>query len=181
MLRDRWRALLAILLIVAAGLFAVGAVLERHEHRAAESNPAAEAAQTPTSGESAGEGGESGEHQSPSPEASGSESTHSQSETSDHSELTFLGLDLESPWVVGLAVAASVALGLVVLAPWTWPLWAAAAFGLFFGALDIREVAFQVDRSRASLVTIALVLAVMRFAVAAIAVAIASRGRAVPA
>ena len=154
---NRW---LAVLLVVSAGLFAVGAAIERSK------------------------GGESGHKEAQTAEPSASESggeTHSEAggetssevgngETHSESSEKIFGINPES---TGLVIAAILAAVLLAVATWFSPvllvLLAVIAFGVLFAVFDVREVVHQVNESRAGLVVIASVLALIHLAVAALA------------
>ena len=93
-----------------------------------------------------------------------------QGETSGTGSERLFGFDPEAPWVIATGVAASL---LLALAVWTLKrraaLVVAIAFGLALAALDLRELVHQLSESRASLVALSVVLAVLHLLVAAVA------------
>jgi hypothetical protein len=153
----RW---LAVLIVLSAGLFAVGAAIERNksgenghnEAKAAEPSPAESGGET--NSESGGE-------------------THAKSGGETHSESSedIFGINPES---TGLVIAAVVAAVLLAAAVWLSALplllLSVMAFGLVFAVFDVREVVHQVNESREGLVAIAAVLAVIHLSVSALAV-----------
>jgi hypothetical protein len=153
----RW---LAVLIVLSAGLFAVGASIERNksgesghnEAKAAEPSPAESGGETHS--ESGGE-------------------THAKSGGEAHSESSedIFGINPES---TGLVIAAVVAAVLLAAAVWLSALplllLGVMAFGLVFAVFDVREVVHQVNESREGLVVIAAVLAVIHLSVSALAV-----------
>jgi Flp pilus assembly protein TadB len=162
----RLRRILAILILVSAVLFAIGAAIERNNHNSETKQHAA------ASGESSGEthtesGGEGG-----------STETHAATETHKESSEKIFGINPEAKGLVAAAVAAGVVLAVAV---WftnaALILVGAIAFGLVFAVFDVRELIHQVNESRAGLVVIAAVLAVIHLAVAVAAGAVLSSRR----
>jgi len=162
----RLRRLLALVLLVSAGLFVVGVVVERN---GSESHPATQEG-AGGQGSHAGEGeeghteeGEGGHVEEPASQPAGTE-------TSEESRL--LGIDPESTALVVVGVLASIALAVAV---WRTRsrgvLWAALVFGLVFAALDIRELLHQADESNGGLVVLAGAVAVLHLGVAGLAAA----------
>jgi hypothetical protein len=151
----RLKLLLVCSLIASTALFAVGVAIERSRSEATET-PSGEVshADKGAGGESTTEGG-SGEEGSNHVE-SATTSKHSKSDA------VFLGVDLESWWLVGVAVAVSLGLALAV---WLRPLRPVLALtgvvALVFAAFDLAEVAHQVSASEAGLVAIAGVVALL--------------------
>lgn len=152
---NRW---LAVLIVVSAALFAVGAAIERN--KSGESGH--KETQTASSSE---EGG--GETHSESGETSSKVGT---AETHSESSEEIFGINPES---TGLVIAAILAAVLLAVATWFSPvplvLLAVIAFGVVFAVFDVREVVHQVDESRTGLVVIAAFLALIHLAVAALA------------
>jgi hypothetical protein len=160
--------LLAGMIVVSAGLFAVGAAIERNKsgeggHMEAQT---AQPSAPENGGETSSEGG-GGETHSESGETSSQSNT---GETHSESSEEIFGINPES---TGLVIAAIVAAVLLAVAVWFSPiplvLLAVIAFGLVFAVFDVREVVHQVNESRAGLVVIAAVLALIHLAVAALA------------
>jgi hypothetical protein len=155
--------LLALLIVAATGLFAVGVAIERSQESQTEgsaelSHIEGVSAESLEAGHT--EGGASGE------------AGHSDS----GEEL--LGIDPESVALVIVAVVVSLALAAVVwLRPEiSWLLWLVAAGMLVFAALDVREFIHQLDESRAGLAV--LVAAVTLLHAGAALVAFQMHGRA---
>lgn len=154
--------ILALLIVAAAILFAIGAGLEKSDsHVEGGTEPAAHV----ESGEALEEGGsEAGEvHVESSSENAGS----------DEGE-TLLGVDLESTPLIVLAVLLPLGLAAAV---WLRPDVAAllllvAAAMLIFASLDIREVVHQLDESNTDIAVIAAVVALLHGAAAVLAVSL---------
>ena len=94
----RLRAALVLLLLVSAALFAIGATVERHQHR--EAKPSTSETTAPTGGATSETGGE-GQH---------AETHATPGVTTATSSEDLFGVNPEAPWVVALGVAASVLL-----------------------------------------------------------------------
>lgn len=153
----RLRRLLALALLVSAGLFVVGVVVERSQH-GSESHAAT--SRESGHGEEGEEGGE-GHTGEPAPEPA--------PESGESSE-RLLGIDPESTALVIVALLASVALAVAVLRTTSAAvLWVALVFGLAFAVLDVRELVHQADGSRTGLVLLAGAVAVLHLTVAALA------------
>jgi Flp pilus assembly protein TadB len=131
----------AVLFVACAALFVVGVVAER-------TSAHSEAVATESHDESA--------------EAPGhDEAAEHREGAADHAESeTVLGIDVESPAAVTLAVVASLALG---VASWLqnrrWLALLSVAFGVAFAVFDIAEIGHQLDESRTGLAVLAGVLA----------------------
>ena len=144
--RLRW--LLSTLLIVGAALFAVGIAVERN------ADDHVEPGATHTE-----EGEAPGEHAD---EEAAAEPDHD-----DSSEERVLGMNLESPLLIGLGGAVSVALAVL-----TWrsnariALLAAVGFAALFVVLDIAELVHQIDESRTGIAVLAAVVAFVHAAAA---------------
>ena len=157
----RLRAALVLLLLVSAALFAVGATVERSQHTAV--TPSMSETSVPgeaTPSEAGGEGQSTETHPAP-------------GETTATSSEDLFGINPEAPWVIVLGVATSV---LLALALWLDDrrsiLFIVVVFGLLLAALDLREMVHQVNESRASLIAVSAVLAMLHLAVAGIAAAL---------
>lgn len=155
------RVLVALLLVVTAVLFAIGATIERsntHEEQGAESTVTA--GENGETGEGApAEGGEAGE---------AGEAAHSEGKEEESEPV--LGVDLESTPMIVAVVAASILLALATLFLRTRLVLAlVAGFTLVFAAGDLRELVHQVDESRTSIAVIAGVLAVLHLATSVLA------------
>jgi hypothetical protein len=148
-------------------LFAIGSAIERHDRGEAKS----EAAGTESGGERGGETAR---------EASGEAHRESPSGRETHKESSedIFGVNPEAKGLVAAAVATGVVLaGAVWTLDATAVLLAVIVFGLVFALFDIREIVHQVDESRAGLVVIAAVLAVIHLAVATMAGTLFFAGR----
>jgi hypothetical protein len=149
MKRDPFRVGLALLLLVSAGLFITGSIMERGLREAVPKS-------TETGGETSGEG-----------------SAHT--EAVKASERLF-GLDLERPGIVAAASVVTLALAGLGLA---WrdrrALLLIALFAIAFAVLDVREAIHQSSESRTSLLVLASVLATIHVITAILAGAGARR------
>ena len=149
------RAALAVLVVAATAAFVVGVALERHSR--ADHHEASAARSEPAGGEEPGESGE--------PHA---EAPAHAAETAE--ELRPLGIDVEAWPFVALAAIASVALLAAALArPRAAAVLALAMIA--FAALDVREVAHQVDEDAAGLAALAGAVAALHLGAGALAVA----------
>jgi hypothetical protein len=152
------RAVLALLLVATAILFAIGATIERSQRHTESGSTDTSKSETHAEGSNSEAGDESG-----SAEAGSGERKIEPSED-------VLGVDVESiPAIIG-AVAAAL---LLAAAVWwrrerLW-LWATLAFGLAFTAGDVREVFHQLDESRTGVAVIAGVLIAAHLAIAVLA------------
>jgi hypothetical protein len=161
----RLKLLLVCSLIASTALFAVGVAIERSRSETTEA-PSGEVSHTDegTGGEGTTEGG-SGQ------EGSNAAETAGPTEHSD-SDAVFLGVDLESWWLVAIAVAVSLGLAAAV---WFRPLRPILALtgvvALVFAAFDLAEVAHQVSASKAGLVAIAAVVALLHLLTVGLAAA----------
>jgi cobalamin biosynthesis Mg chelatase CobN len=172
---NRW---LAVLIVVSAGLFAVGAAIERNksgesghkEAQTAQPSPSESGGGTHT--ESGGESSSTGSGGEAHPESRGKTSSEKASTGETHSESSekIFGINPES---TGLVIAAVVAAVLLAVAVWFSPLslvlLAVITFGVVFAVFDVREVVHQANESRAGLVVIASILGLIHLGVAAIA------------
>jgi hypothetical protein len=146
---------IAILLIVAAGLFVIGVTSEGNEDTHSDE---------PTA--------ETGEHDEATEAGEGTETPTAEpadGETGENEERV-LGIDLESPLAIVGAVVVSVLLaGLVWRRPTRRLLVVIAVVAAAFAVLDIAEVVRQVDENRAALALLAGVIATAHAAAAALA------------
>jgi hypothetical protein len=161
----RLKLLLVCSLIASTALFAVGVAIERSRSESTET-PTGEVSNPKegTGGEGTSEGG-SGEEGSNAAETAA---------TPEHSEndAVFLGVDLESWWLVGVAVALSLGLALAVSLRPVRPILAlTSVVALAFAAFDIAEVSHQASASQTGLVAIATAVAVFHLLTAGFAVA----------
>ena len=154
---DRLRAILVLLLVVSAALFAIGTAVEHGHHQ--EGTVSVKETTAPTEGSS-----ESGTDEHAGETHPGAE------ETSRAGSERLIGFDPEAPWVIATGVAASI---LLAVAAWTLRrrevLILAVLFGLALAALDVRELVHQLNEARPSLVAVSVVLAVLHLLVAATA------------
>ena len=159
------RAWLAGLLVVTAALFAIGIYLERGVGTSSE--PAAVAPTPSAHVEGSGEGG--GEAAEGAPTTAPAESGETPEEHA--TESWPLGIDLESPLLVGGAILVSLALAFAVLRSSSLivPM-AIVAFSILFAVLDLLELSHQLGAARAGLAALAVLLAVLHIAAALIAV-----------
>jgi hypothetical protein len=156
---DRLRAILVLLLVSSAVLFAAGAAVERHHDEGG----------TPAVQETHAEGGSSEEGSSE--EGGQTGEAPAVGSSAEVSSEKLLGIDPEAPWVVvtGVALSIALAVGIWVLRR-RMILGLAIAFGLVLAALDVRELVHQLQESRPSLIAVASILAVPHVLVAATAV-----------
>jgi hypothetical protein len=160
----RLKLLLVCTLIASTAVFAIGVAVERsHEETSVPGEV------TRTDEGTGGEGGESAEGGSP--EGSGSTESTATVEHTD-SDAVFLGVDLESWWLVTIAVVASLGLALAIWFRPIRPVFALTiVLAVVFTAFDLAEVSHQVDASEARLVAIAAVVALLHLATAGLGVA----------
>ena len=160
--RDGLAALAALLLVLSAGLFATGAIVE-HASRGDHHEQA-------MPGKS--EGGE---------ESESSEAIHTDEATNEGQEQAerserIAGVDVESWPLVAAAVATTLALALSLRRRRSrhW-LIAVAAFCLLFAAGDVRELVHQLDESRETVAVIATLLLALHLAITALAASAITR------
>jgi hypothetical protein len=161
MLLTMARLITAGLLIASAAAFATGTTIERH--MASSESQAAQQDQRHHS-EAGGPGGDSAGVEGP---ASGESST---AHAAEHSPETVLGVNPEATGLVVLAVAVSLVLAALILTVRS-PLLAAgvALVMLAFTALDIREVAHQLNEAHSGLAALAAAVALLHLAAGAAA------------
>lgn len=161
----RLKLLLVCSLIASTALFAVGVAIERSRSETTET-PSGEVSHTDegTRGEGTTEGGSGEEGSNNAEPATGAEASHS--------DAVFLGVDLESWWLVGVAVVLSLGLALAVwFRPVRLVLALTAAFALVFAAFDLAEVSHQVSTSNTGLIAIAAVVVLLHLLTVGLAVA----------
>jgi len=152
----RLRRTAAALLVVCAGLFIVAVTAEGDTHAdttepAGDHDEAAEAA-----------GGEAGHDEAAEP--AGGEAGHDASAEEER----ILGVDVESPGAVVLAVAVPVALaGGLWIRRQRWLAIAAVGVAVVFAVFDVAEIAHQLDDSQTGLAVLAGVIAAGHLAAAA--------------
>jgi len=156
----RWpRQAIAVLLIVAAGLFVVGVTSENDDAHSDE--PAVEASEHNEATEAA----EVREAES------AERSTSEAAESTEDDEERVLGIDVESPLLVTAAVLVSLLLAALV---WRRPdrrlLIVIAVVAAAFAVLDIAEVAHQLDEDNTGLALLAGLIAALHAAAAALAI-----------
>jgi uncharacterized protein HemX len=155
MLLARWKLLLVVGLLASAALFVFGVTMERTGDTHTESTPTTETHSEGTSEESHADEGAA---------------PASVDETTKHTDATVLGIDLEAPLFVVIAVVISVALAAAVW--WRETLAVLALvflFALVFAVLDIAEVIHQNESGRTSVMLVAAIVAVMHLGIAGIA------------
>ena len=159
------RKVLVALIVIGTGLFFIGSLVERS------ATPHPETTEVSHSEEGEGH-----------PEANEPGKVESASGTSGASEL--FGVDTESPWVIAVAVIASLALAAAVwLRPsLRWLLVLTAIVMLLFVVFDVREVVHQLDESRTGIAILAIVVGLIHLAASGVAGAMAlgdgaSRGK----
>jgi hypothetical protein len=160
------RKLLVALILVATAAFAVGVAIERSEGGEEGAETEQEQAGEPAVSDEAAESAETAEQS----EAQGEEADGSGDEGGEE----ILGIDPESIPVVLVGVAVSLALAAAV--------WLRSARGvaavvvlamLAFAALDVRELAHQIDEENAGLAVTAGLVACLHLAAATLAVIVA--------
>lgn len=164
---DRWHLLIAILLVVSTAVFAAGTLGERASRTGHEAQRGGAAVSESHAGETAGATSrEASESEAPGADADAA----ARREASEQHGEAVLGIDLESPGLVALAVLVSLALAALALrGPAPWLLAAIIAFMVVFVALDAREVAHQAQDSRTGLALIAALALLLHLAVAGVA------------
>jgi hypothetical protein len=159
--QKRLALLVALLLVTSAALFAVGVAIEKSEHHEENTalSPVGESGETSHADESGEQAGE----------ANASESHASGETTAERQSEKIAVIDPESWPLVGLAIAASLALAAGVY--WRRGRWllAAVGFGILFAAADAREVVYQLDESNTTVATIAATLVALHLLVALVA------------
>jgi hypothetical protein len=154
------RRLVAVLFVVAAALFVIGVEAEGDSHHA-------ETTTLTTVHNESAESGAAGQHETTEVSVAG--------QTESIGESKVLGVDIESPAAVALAVIASVLLAVGMwLRGMRWTALLAAAVAVVFAVFDIAEVVHQLDNSRTGLAVLAGVIAAAH-AVAAVTAASITR------
>lgn len=149
--RNRSGLVVGVVLALATVFFVWGSFAERSGHHDTH-------ALVP-SGESAGNG-ESAAHRAA--ESGGSEATGAAASVSESSEYRPLGVNLEStPLVIGGAALSVLLAALVILRSRREVLIVVALLALAFTALEVAEVAHQIDANKTSLVILALLAGVL--------------------
>jgi hypothetical protein len=170
----RLRGALAVLLVVAAALFAIGSTLERQHHAERRIETSAAATGHETSGESSGESSAQSSRESLGrPTGAGGSGTAEHRRASGEAATSLLGVNTES---IGLEVAAIVASLAFALAVWLLRsrlvLVALVVFGGVFAAADARELAHQLNESRPGLSALAVTLIVLHLTTIGLAAAL---------
>lgn len=154
----RLRRAAAALLVVCAGLFIVGVTAESDTH--AEATEAAGNEDETTEAAS----GKAGHDETAA--VAGSEAGHDESAEEER----ILGVDVESPGAIALAVAVSLALAVGLwIRNQRWLTIAAVAAAVVFAAFDVAEIAHQLDEPQTGLAVLAAVIAAGHLAAAATA------------
>jgi hypothetical protein len=164
------RAWLALLLVGSAVLFSVGIYFERAAATSGAPVAVAPSSQPAASQPAEGAGGEAGEAGHSAQPAASSGEAAGETTAEHNAEARPFGIDLESPLLVGTAIAVSLLLALAVLRMTTAlvPL-AIVGVAVVFAVFDLLEVIHQVGASRAGLAFIAVVLVVIHAAAGLIA------------
>jgi Flp pilus assembly protein TadB len=162
----RWpQQVIAILLIVAAGLFVLGVTAE-DDHDTHSDEPTAEAADAGEHNEATGSA-ETIEAEAAERSATAAEAA----QEADEDEERVLGIDVESPVLVTAAVVVSVLLaGLVWLRPNRRLLIVIAVVAAGFAVLGAAEVAHQLDEDRPALALLGGVIGALHASAAALAI-----------
>jgi hypothetical protein len=154
------RLVLAALIVAATGLFVIGVAVERSQpERDAAQHVESSAAESETHGEST------------TSEGSEAHATTRESGSDQQREARLLGVNPESTPLVILAMIGSLILAAAVL---RWPqatlLLAFTALAMIaFAALDVREVAHQLDEDRTGVAVLAGSVAALHLAASAVA------------
>lgn len=186
MLLTRARILTAALLLVSAGVFAVGVALERGATNGEKPSVTRTSSHTePGSAESGGTepgsaetgGNETGSTGSGT-EPGTSEGVSQTAGATEGASESLLGINPESPSLVVTAVVLSVLLAVLVLTVGSGlvPVAVAAAM-VVFTALDVREITHQLNESRQGLAAVAAVVALLHLLAALGAVSVIRGGR----
>jgi hypothetical protein len=146
--QNRLALAVAVLLVVASALFAVGTAIEHSQRGKSHTEHKAEVSTPAKSSETSTEKTANGEAASPTPAETGGE-THSEK---------IAGIDPESWPLVGVAIALSLLVAAGVYRRRGRWLVAAVVFGVAFAAADTRELVHQIQESRTAVATIAGVL-----------------------
>jgi len=164
---------LSLVLVLATVLFAVGVIAERStndDHHPAAAGQADETESAEPGGH-AERGEKEAEHEEPA-----AETAESSGHGDEEEEERLLGIDLESTPLVILAVLAGLALAAI---PATYLRTSARLLAVIviaavaWAALDIREVAHQLDESNDDIAAIAIAVALLHLAAAALAIRLA--------
>lgn len=152
MTRQRAARIAAALFVITAALFVIGVSSEPDDHH--------EATEATATHDETAEGEEGEAHD----EGAEGDETHDE----EAEEQTILGIDVESPAAIALAVIASVIVaGALRFRPVRVVLGISVAFGVAFAVLDIAEGAHQIDESKTGLAVLAGVIAAGHLASAA--------------
>lgn len=174
----RMRAILALLLVATAVLFAIGTSIERsqrnsHNEKAASTESVGQS--TGSTGE-AGSGESGGEQKSSTETAGKTDASAAKTEVKGEAGQKLFGIDTESVGAMIAAVAVSLGLAAAV---WfrreRWWLWLTVAFGIVFAAGDVRELNHQMNESRTGVALIAAILIATHLLIAGLAGLLASR------
>jgi hypothetical protein len=153
----RIRAVLASLILATTTLFVVGVVIER-------------------SGRAEKPGSRTDERRVEEAESHAEEEGEASQRGVEEVGERLLGVDLESPALVGLAVVLSIGMAVAVLVTDRRDLLIAVAVAMLaFTLLDVREVAHQIREARAGLAALATVVTVGHLAAGALSMRAAAR------
>ena len=164
--QNRLAFLVALLLVIASALFAVGTAIE-HSQRGKHHTENTSALSPPAkSGETSTEKKAKGETKPAEAASPAAATTETGGET--HSE-KIAGVDPESWPLVAVAIAVSLLVATGVY--WRRGRWlvAAVAFGIVFAAADTRELVHQIQESRTTVATIAGILIALHLLAALVA------------
>jgi hypothetical protein len=168
------RAALLALVLAATAAFVVGVAVERGSGEAGHHDTASPAAtgKAAAGGEAHAESGGESEAVHAAEGAAGAPTG-----TETHAELRPMGINIEAwPFVIAAVLASLVLAAVGWLRPQTPALLAAVAIAMLaFAALDIREVAHQIDIDKDGVAVLAGAVAVLHLAAAVAAAAMASR------
>jgi hypothetical protein len=183
----RLRVVVTVLLVVSAGLFAIGVAIERDSSHGAHGETHAavgrggllvaadeHTGESPAQREAERQHREAPAHAKP----AGESAAHQASER--RGERVF-GIDIESTGLViaAVAVSLSLAVALWLTGSVVVPL-ALAGFALAAAIFDVREVFHQIDESRTNLTLIAAIVAALHLALVAGALVLARRSETAP-
>lgn len=165
------RQVIAGLLITAAALFVIGVSAEGNEDTHTD-EPTSEAAETNQREEATEAAGEAAEAHAENEAGKQSEAREQQeaAEEGEKDEQVVLGLDPESPLLVGAAVVVSILLaGLTLARRDRRLLLTVAVFAGAFAVLDAAEMVHQLDEDNTGLAVLATVIAVLHAGAALLA------------
>ena len=164
------RSLLVALVIAATAALVIGVSIERGNEPA--QHAASEVAAPASESQAAGAEGEA-QH------AEGGTAEGAANTEESHAALRPLGIDVEAwPFVIAAALASLALAAGAWLRPRLTPLLTLLTVAMLaFAALDVREIFHQADLNESGLAILAGAIAALHLAAAAVAAAMASRGR----